>query len=132
MCLTKITSLEKKNFPPKKYGVGYKVVVISSNYKKFQFLWFRKEKPFNKWIVCYKRPTTKITADDGKQYPAGFHIFKEKKDAIRYLEPYIDNDIVVKVYYRRVVAEGYQEDKGCVVAKKMYVVHNENQGESNV
>jgi len=125
VCLTKVTLVRKENFPRKQYGIGYKVIRLSTKKGKFQFLWFEGERPFNKWIICYKRPNTKIMALNGWNYPAGFHIFEKRSDAEQYKTPHFD-EIVVQVRYRRIVARGFQDGAKCVIAKKIYVVYDKN------
>jgi len=48
-----------------------------------------------------------LTDYDGKTYRTGFHLFTNKKDALRYANPYND-EVVRRVQFRNIVAKGKQ------------------------
>ena len=115
MCLSYVTDREPK---PEETGVGWKVVVLPSRIywdygkrkycdnNKFCGPYFRQEYNLGEWV--------KATAliDVLPDYPVGFHIFLDEKDAKIYLERFVKPggcsgyEIVVKVEYKGVLCRG--------------------------
>ena len=121
MCLYKVTSVKKENFPKDEYKIGWKVVHINKNNQTFSS-YYNKTLPLNTWLKCNKD----ININHCTPYPCGFHIF-ETREAARcwkqcgYNAKKINQEHVVKVKYRCVVARGIQVEHPCLVAKEMYV-----------
>ena len=108
MCLTFV---DKK---PKKYkkNTGYKVVrKIDGRHCAPFFGHYYKPRAWNK-----DTRKAKIPGETGN-YPAGFHIFHYKKDAIRW-ELNVWDSVTRKVEYRKVVATGIQFDRTVIVARE--------------
>lgn len=126
-------------------GEGYKVGLKMGDMFVTQF--GRTYHCYNQWYeaqICpspylsgYVEHDKIIWEDDGVEnekdyppYPLGFHIYKNIEDAQcerdNWISIYIDNDCIelsiCKVKYRKVVAEGRQDNHECVVAKEVYFV----------
>src|SRR5271170_1421752 len=54
----------------------------------------------------------KVTASDGKDYQAGFHVYSDDRDTKYRFR---------RVYFRRVTVFGEQDGMKCVIAEEMYV-----------
>ena len=113
MCLQQILEI------PEEYKtgehVGYKVLVgqyytpIMSKYIKL-----------NEWVFDDNPNIINIFyATDMLEYKLGFHIFINRKDADDYVQT--DDDVVVKVKFKDVVAYGLEGSAKVIVAKQMYV-----------
>ena len=107
MCLTAISdeglSLE---------GVGYKNVLVSKfNRRQYVYLICHGYVPFNKPLRATQNDET---ADDGKEYKTGFHIFLNQKDAVNY-----GNGQVVEVRFKKGRVLGKQGDGTCVLADEI-------------
>lgn len=58
-----------------------------------------------------------------KSYKTGFHLFVDKRGAQRFADRHLVRDYIVKqVYFRKVVARGYQERQAVIVCKEICVV----------
>ena len=114
MCLSE---LESKKFEYKKendHFVGYKYF-YNRDYSHLHFPFKGKSSriPLNTWIDeknwrIFKDETH--IEDSGNLYKTGFHIYTEK--------PLLKHR---KVYFRGVVAQGYQQEDKVIVAKEMYI-----------
>jgi len=104
-----------------------KVVVLSKDKKHFSYL-FNYQQKTNKWLTSNDpiRNKSLQTHDTSEYYPAGFHIFQTRREARLYKEH--NNETVVKVYYKDVLATGIQYNQyvllRCIVVKQIYVLIN--------
>jgi len=48
------------------------------------------------------------TEYDGKPYRTGFHLFIREEDALGYVSPFRNDEVIRKVRFRRIVAKGKQ------------------------
>lgn len=118
MCLSVVE--QTFSVPNKKKGTGYKVGYLSKGRQVFYSPYFKRAIRVGRWVkdeanfdidfidstICYA-------------YDTGFHIYKNKKDTKS-----LGLNIVVKVSYRNVTAEGKQSrtDVGkCVVAREIFI-----------
>ena len=49
------------------------------------------------------------TEYDGKVYKTGFHLFIREEDALGYVSPFCDDEVVRKVRFKKIVAKGMQQ-----------------------
>jgi len=148
MCLTRAaTETEKRNkfrgqTDLKGRRIGFKVI---NNSGKLPFQGTEDKLPENQWIneKKYRYDSNKkslpfsllyLTEQSSreryvKRYVTGFHIFIDKNEAIQYSKihqsPYgVSLLIVRKVYFRKVVARGYQanshNEHRVIVCKEIY------------
>jgi hypothetical protein len=115
MCLNTVTRIMKAN---QKEVVGFKVVQVRSKRKGKQLFspvyygYGKRLFQEGRWerAVRWKDQISVEGASSISCYPAGFHIFKHKRDAVRLLEisPHYFSRTVVKVEGRGVLATGFQ------------------------
>jgi pullulanase/glycogen debranching enzyme len=132
MCLTRAaTETEKRN----EFSVQ---TDIEGRRKAFKVLTPGGELPFqgmedklpkSRWINEKKyRYDSNIKSlpfsgvEGAKRYVTGFHIFVSELDAIRYSKSFSQNLTVKKVYFRKVVARGYQDKYRVIVCKEIALV----------
>jgi len=97
--------------------------LIVSGYKFFNTTWrgiaflqqTDKECKYDTWL---RAEGPELRADDGKMYPAGFHVYVEDVG-------YPCSGTKRRVYARRVIAEGIQ-DKPVIIAQEIYIPRNDN------
>jgi len=65
------------------------------------------------------------TEYDGKPYRTGFHLFINKEDALGYVSPFCDDEVVRKVRFKKVVAKGVQQLPYALSAKANVIVVRE-------
>lgn len=113
---------QKKSYPsfkPRFYPLHF-----DNGYKIPKDKWI-KEKHFRR----FKKMKNLPLGNTNGNYPLGFHIFLTEKDAIRYKgydwQEWDNKEIVRKVYFRKIVAHGYQDAK-IIVAKEMFVLSNKD------
>ena len=88
---------------------GYKVLDIDQNNTSFYF-----RGPLGQWIrdtsfdtiTCWITHNGKVKK---KEYPRGFHVFRDIRDAKNWVSD--KNERIFKVYYRHIVASGKQDSK---------------------
>lgn len=118
MCLSVVTDREPK---PEETGVGWKVIVLHRGYwdfdkrkyssdNKFCGPYFRQQYNLGEWVKATSQ------AEDGgtiyPNYPIGFHLFPDEKDAKIYLERFVKPggcsgyEVVVQVEYKGVLCRG--------------------------
>ncbi len=75
---------------------------------------------FNKWLISVQKRIHSGASSGSKYYKTGFHIYKNKADAVDIA--WSKDEIIVEVKYTGVLAEGTElDDRKVVVAKRMYV-----------
>ena len=122
MCLDKVTDRELTR--EQKFGVGYKVFRNDNN--KLTSLFMRgvgkniKQVPINRWI--HERAFNPYGTNVKLSYPSGFHIFKNRNDAISYY--HLSGPIIIKkIKYRNAHTLGLTSfHRDTVVAKEMLVL----------
>lgn len=122
MCLTRVT----RQNPKSKEGVGYKALAKDEDDNLHSFYQFGKCRtyPLNEWITDTSRCHIKTDWNSKVRYPAGFHIFRIKRDAVYWGELHINHPIIVRVKYRKVLAIGIGYAGGSnpvVVARQMLI-----------
>jgi len=65
------------------------------------------------------------TEYDGKTYRTGFHLFTRKEDALGYVSPFCDDEVIRKVRFKKVVAKGVQQLPYTLSSKANVVVVRE-------
>lgn len=126
MCLTVVHTCDPK--PTK--GKGYKIVASNSSWcpkgKKinYEFLFKSfggvKTIQFGKWLQAeYITGNCGIRSDCGTYYPAGFHVYTSKKEAVRELVNFDISRFLVRVQYRKAHALGIQDGKTVIVAEQI-------------
>lgn len=130
MCLYRV-DLVKKGLS-RKVCIGYKIFIRSeSGDLNFQFMYIagRDKVEFDKWLFSeQKRLCSGGMTSGGKYYKSGFHIFKYKADALDLI--WDNTEIVTKVKYTGVLAEGVELDsREVVVVKRMYVPRRQRKSE---
>lgn len=124
MCLSVVDAETTK----KTQGFGYKVIerhfLFSAKKPTYTFLFKSLNGTnvirFRKWLMAEDCTFNKgITADDGKLYLTGFHVYKNKKDALKDVYGLRHCRRVVRVQYRKVKASGLQEGRPVVVADEI-------------
>ena len=157
MCL-QTKGLKVFKTPSTEIKVGYKVFAIyerqdtEANYKLHSLFRDSEHEPFQlaKWYtyannallesvhMSEEDSSTVLVCLDYDSYPAGFHIYTNKRDAKRLLSQELHSQIVCrykvfKVRYEQVVAKGknsnilrnwlgFRYSPTVVVAKRMYIV----------
>ena len=125
MCLNVVTANNLK-----KTGVGYKVFHVSKagNLRGEHF--GSKHRLLRRWLSeIWYRPRTfhktrMISADrSGQEYPQGWHIYTNKKEALDYAN--WTYEIVKKVRYRDAHTEGTQFGREIIVADEIYIYKQE-------
>jgi hypothetical protein len=107
MCLDNVTSLTFEEIE----GEGWKFVRAFSDETYYPvIMWSNKDIPYNSWTAC--------SEDESRRafwgYPAGFHMFETKQDAMKYYSNHLSiydhykNFHLVKVKYRNILARGLQ------------------------
>jgi len=117
MCLSTISKYLKNT-----EGKGWKVFKVSMKGDCIT----TTPRPTNKWIHENKfRPSTDAftSSYDGPEYGYGFHIFKNKKDARRWM---MLGDILKQVKYRNATVLGVQDVYGtnaiAIVADEIFII----------
>lgn len=118
MCLSRITKIYPKR--DKTEGFGWKVICDGIQKDTFVFPYYSiNTHHYNKWLRRIKR----IIITNDFEYESGFHIFKNKKDALFYKEP---DEKVVRVQYKGIICSGIQADYSnyynCLVVKQIKVL----------
>lgn len=118
MCLTRV---DKIFDPPKKEEVrGWKFFEYDIGGIRFPYYSLNDtfDVLINKWIESYGNIPPR---EDEINYPKGFHIFLEKRDAESWAENFGTQAIVLPVVARKILVEGYQGAAETIVAKEMLV-----------
>ena len=115
MCLNKIT---KTNLDES--GVGWKVFVMREGKLCGDIQSPNKRRVTNKWLreEDFRQCT-------GLRYSYGFHIFKSKEGAKKWVYSFPNNDRVIKVKYRKGHTSGIQRGFNIIVAKEMLILPNQ-------
>ena len=109
MCLTKVVNTYDK--PTDLIVDGWKEFEGYGSSLKFQN--FGGAVRQDAWLKANDvKSTTDITANDGKKYKSGFHVYADEKDKPRGCR---------RVYLRTVTCAGEQSGSKCVIAQEMYV-----------
>lgn len=121
MCLAKVT---RRN-PSSKEDVGYKALAKNLAGKMYSCYQHGKMRtyPTGKWITDTNHHSVAVNSIRGMgTFPAGFHIFKNKRDAERWSDIHIHHPVIVRVKYRRVSVTGlgYWHEP-IVVARQMLI-----------
>ena len=128
MCLNVVS--KKK---PRETGFGWKVFGMLNGGLYGDCFTIAKVRPIDKWLKeeDYRDAPQKQTIGTGEygvRYPAGFHIFKRKKDAKEWDFPRCTQ--IYKVEYRKAHAQGEQRIEligppiylDCIVAKEIKIL----------
>jgi len=129
MCLWHVDSVKKGL--SRKVFVGYKIFLRiqaahlgrADELTKDLYYQFRRTNnnnngivQFNKWLIAVQ----KRIRGNNKYYLTGFHIYKNKVDAVG--ARFSSSDQVVEVKYTGILAEGTEEsNRKVVVANRMYI-----------
>jgi hypothetical protein len=127
MCLNRAaTETEKRNefrvqTDLKGHRVGFKIMTKQG---EFPFQGTGGKIPQSRWINERKYRLNSASEDLSfnetvGRYPTGFHIFVNKSEAIHYLESFSKHNEVREVYFRKVVARGYQKKHRVIVCKEI-------------
>lgn len=111
-------------------GFGYKVFIVSVRGAMYPSVIVTSEKALrmSRWLKAIQTP---ILANDLQYYMSGFHIFKRKKDAMKYLAGSGKDHVLARVAYRNVTSQGLQRiygmkksfyDVPCVIASEMKIL----------
>lgn len=123
MCLNKVDDTSEIED-----GFGYKVFIVSIKGAMYHnIMQCNKALRMDRW---HKAIQTPIYSNYHQFYMSGFHIFKRKKDAMRYLAGSGKDHVLAKVAYRNATSEGsqhiYGRDKSyyvpCVIASEMKIL----------
>lgn len=126
MCLTAAHTCD----PKQTKGKGYKIVASYIRWcpkgKKitYEFLFKSlggvKTIQFGKWLQAEDITGNRgIQSDCGTYYPAGFHVYRNKKEAIRELSKFNPLRRLVRVQYRKVKTLGVQDGAAVIVADQI-------------
>jgi hypothetical protein len=123
MCLSTIQKVHKR--PLETEGWGWKVFKVSSgNYLYFQYRYNEQTFITNKWLRA-KKKAVRCQFPQHKRYLTGFHIFKTKKGALRWMggeESFIfSKKVCKKVKYKNLRIIGTQDRCKCLVADKLFI-----------
>jgi len=128
MCLDYCRDIEEINIQKEnRHNVGYKIFK-KDLYGKLRGLYFdAKNLPIGVWLneKDYRCPSYSYNflscVCSNKSYETGFHIYITYEDAdYNMLRSY--NQIIRKVYFRNIVAEGIQNKCNIIVTKEMFIV----------
>ena len=128
MCLDHLIKLDKRSQTLIKRGFGWRV--FGKNYKGELLSTLQgnfKPMPINRWLdekdfrnkehnkkrylyIMFRYP-----------YPYGFHIFLTRKDAIAWANETCEY-ITLKVKFKNIVAQGYQDGRKVIVAKNIMIL----------
>lgn len=133
MCLES-NGLDELKEPVKKIQYGYKVFdgVKGKYYFPYEPLAGKHLVLRGRWLHSSDIRIVTFSWAGGrhKTYPSGFHIFKYKKDALRW--NCRNRGVVVRVRFRNLVATGYQRPNyPCLVAKEMFVPEEKQNEKKN-
>lgn len=130
MCLRKVIKYDiLRRFKPErenKYNIGWKVFKSYDSELHPIYKGYNNIFPINQWInekdfrpgYYYYKNNDYI--DGPNTYRTGFHIYLDKKNAIKKLESGC-GEVIKKVYFKNVVAKGYEYKSKIVVAKEMMI-----------
>ncbi len=119
MCLATVDKKTKC-----KDGKGWKVFSFKDGIgPRAYILEYRKAHahPTNCWINDESPAVENIQIFGRGYYPIGFHVSTNKKDAQSLCNLVPDEDRILCVYYRDVVASGRQHGGNVVVARQIYI-----------
>lgn len=120
MCLD---TIDQRNLDEE--GFGYKVLVRPiAALDQFRGLYQSKGGLMihDKWYLAFER---RLNYVDGarRPYTSGFHIFKQRRDAVKYSKYFLHNGTeVYRVAYRHGHTLGTQDGMTCIVAKEMKIL----------
>jgi hypothetical protein len=125
MCLAFVTTVVKN--PSDKIHTGYKVYRegVNGHYASDMY---GEEYYIGKWYTCKHKdaeiyPSLQlktVTADNGKQYSVGFHIYTALRSAEKHCA--WTSKHIYQVEYRQVSTIGQQDGRRVAIAKQMRIV----------
>ena len=126
MCLTAVSTCD----PKQTKGTGYKIVGSAPYWSPkgwkisygflFKSLAGIKTIQFGKWLQAEDTTGNQgIRSECGTYYPTGFHVYKNKKEAIQELSKYNPLRCLVRVQYRKAKALGEQDGVSVIVADQI-------------